>query len=276
VKRTIPIMLVLVAALAAAFVVRASATHHATSSPSPARPSPDSASAAATSPTPPPGTLFDQEFNGPAGAPPDSSAWMYDTGYGWDNGTTRQTYTSAPANAAQDGQGDLVITALADPSAQGGHTSARLQSRGTPFHQGTAIIVRAKLDAYQAGAWPAVWTLGQPEDQWPKIGEVDVFEDWYANNSFTPKYRVHTANSTDADTEYTGVDPTQWHVYEARWVGSSMLFSVDGKQVGSLPYNATAASSVLLNIAVGGLGGTPATPWHPFRLFVDYLRIVPA
>lgn len=243
--------------------------------PSSDRSTPSSRPGTTADPTPtPPDALFDDEFDGPAGAAPDPLSWSYDTGYGWDNGTTSETYTAGRANSALDGQGHLVITALADPSAQGGHTSARLQSRATWFRPGTAVLVRLRTDAYEPGAWPAAWTLGEPEAQWPRTGEVDVFEDWWEKGSFTPQYHVHTATS-DAGAPYAGVDPTQWHVYEARWTGGTMAFLLDGRLLATERYDARASSDLLLNVAVGGVGGTPAAPWHPFRMYVDYIRVVP-
>ncbi|WP_152617475.1 glycoside hydrolase family 16 protein [Phaeacidiphilus oryzae] len=226
---------------------------------------------------PPADALFDDEFSGPAGAAP-SSRWDYDTGYGWDDGRTRQTYTSSRQNSALDGEGHLVITARADASVRGGHTSARLQTAGTPFRRGTEIQIRARTSPVEVGAWPAAWTLGEPESDWPAVGEVDVLENWPSDPvhpSFTPHFAYHTGSSKDGG-QYAGVDPTRWHVYQARWTGGRMEFLVDGRPVATEPYAATARATVVLNVAVGYVGGPPAVPWKDFRMEVDYVRVVPA
>src|SRR5579864_1679050 len=74
--------------------------------------------------------VWSDEFNGPAGTLPDPANWNYDLGNnnGWGNGEA-EVYTNSPNNVFQDGQGNLVIRAIRDPS--GNYTSARLQT-GSP------------------------------------------------------------------------------------------------------------------------------------------------
>src|SRR5712692_10814130 len=73
--------------------------------------------------------IWSDEFNGPAGAPPDPAKWNYDLGGGgWGNGEA-EIYTNSPNNVFQDGQGHLVIRAIRDAS--GNYTdrkSTRLNS----------------------------------------------------------------------------------------------------------------------------------------------------
>ena len=59
---------------------------------------------------------WSDEFDGPAGAPPDPETWGYDLGdgstagiVGWGN-NEREYYTDSPENAATDGEGHLLIT----------------------------------------------------------------------------------------------------------------------------------------------------------------------
>ena len=54
--------------------------------------------------------LWNDEFDAPKGTPPDPAKWRYDLGgKGWGN-QEYQYYTDDPENAAQDGEGNLVIT----------------------------------------------------------------------------------------------------------------------------------------------------------------------
>src|SRR5258707_15833339 len=73
--------------------------------------------------------VWSDEFNDPAGTPPDPSKWNYDLGGGgWGNGEA-EVYTNSPQNVFQDGKGRLVIRAIRDAS--GKFTSTRLQT-GSP------------------------------------------------------------------------------------------------------------------------------------------------
>src|SRR5437870_179565 len=73
--------------------------------------------------------VWNDEFNGPVGSPPDPSKWNYDLGGGgWGNGEA-EVYTNSSQNAFLDGKGNLVIRAISDSS--GNYSSARLQT-GSP------------------------------------------------------------------------------------------------------------------------------------------------
>src|ERR1700678_2096017 len=73
--------------------------------------------------------VFTDEFNGPAGAPPDPSKWNHETGR-WTDNNELETYTDSTANAYLDGQGHLVIKALKAAGGHGGYTSGRASTHG--------------------------------------------------------------------------------------------------------------------------------------------------
>ena len=61
------------------------------------------------------GPVWQDEFDGPAGATYDRTKWAPDTGgHGFGN-RERQFHTSRRENVALDGKGHLVITARAEP-----------------------------------------------------------------------------------------------------------------------------------------------------------------
>src|SRR5438874_11345573 len=131
--------------------------------------------------------LWSDEFNDPAGTPPDPAKWNYDLGGGgWGNGEA-ETYTNSPQNVFQDGKGNLVIRAIRDSS--GAYSSARLQtgSPGASTHtadvswQYGRIVARIKLPFGQ-GVWPAFWMLGENIGTagWPACGEIDIMENFGA------------------------------------------------------------------------------------------------
>jgi len=259
--------------------------------------------------------VWSDEFNGPAGTPPDPNNWNYDTGhgnpYGWGNGEL-ENYTSSTSNAFQDGNGNLVIRAIRDSS--GNYTSARLQT-GPGASQGTAnlswtyglVEARIKLPPTSLGVWPAFWMMGENITTvgWPWCGEVDIMENFgafYNNASINngtahgPVTPVGSGNYSDysAGGHYTlPLGETvydDYHVYAIQWSQDSVAFYVDG----ALYYTATpsvlaagqtwefnAPFFILLNLAIGGpttFLGTP-DPNAPFPnqdMLVDYVRVYQA
>lgn len=138
--------------------------------------------------------VWGDEFNGPAGSPPNSANWLYDlgTGYGcaqcpsqWGTGEV-ETMTNSTDNVYLDGAGDLAIRPLRDAS--GNWTSGRIETQRSDFAAPTngemAVEASIKLPSVSgadaAGYWPAFWMLGsgfRPDHTgWPGIGEVDIME----------------------------------------------------------------------------------------------------
>jgi len=256
--------------------------------------------------------VWSDEFNGPAGSPPDPTKWDYDIGhgnpYGWGNGEL-EDYTNATANAFQDGNGNLVIRAIRDSS--GNFTSARLQTGSPGASTQTAdnkwqyglIEARIKLPPTNHGVWPAFWMLGE-NNGWPWCGELDIMENFgtYSNvndasiNNGTahgPLAPLGSGNYSDysAGGRYTlPLGETvydDYHIYAIQWSVGSVAFYVDG----ALYYTATPSAVpsgewvfdngpayILLNLAIGGSStflGTP-DPNSPFPnadMLVDYVRV---
>src|SRR5438067_1166288 len=83
--------------------------------------------------------VWSDEFNGPAGSTVDGTKWTFETGNGsngWGNHEL-EFYTSSTKNAAMDGAGNLVITAVKETLApryrcwygQCQYTSARIKTQ---------------------------------------------------------------------------------------------------------------------------------------------------
>jgi beta-glucanase (GH16 family) len=217
--------------------------------------------------------VFNDEFNGAAGSQPDPAKWEQQTGCEWGGGAEDQCYTDGGRNARLNGAGQLVITARREDYNGYRYTSARLMSKQS--HAKGRVQVRAKMSGWQSGAWPAIWTLGQPEALWPRHGELDLMENGLNGSRWRPEYHVHTETSGEGG-EYA-IDPSQWHVYEVRWspgTAAKASFYVDGRLVKTLPYAvpANSPSTVLLNIAVGSYAGTP-DPALNSTMTIDYVRV---
>ena len=246
--------------------------------------------------------VWSDEFNGPAGSPPDPKNWNYDLGGGgWGNNEV-ETYTNSPNNVFQDGQGNLVIRAIRDAS--GNYTSARLQTGSPTASTHTAdgnwqygrIEARIKLP-FGKGVWPAFWMLGENIGtvNWPACGEVDIMENFgtFSNNISTNNGTAHGPGYSNNGLGSHVTLPfgekvsDDYHVYAVEWSQDSVQWFVDN--VGY--YKLTPASLgngqqwvfnqpffLLLNLAIGGpktFLGTPDpnAPFPPQDMLVDYVRV---
>jgi beta-glucanase (GH16 family) len=250
----------------------------------------------APTPTTPSGdwTLsWSDEFDGAAGTSPDAGKWFIETGGNFPNNEL-EAYTARPSNVAQDGNGNLVITARAETftgadSITRNYTSARLNTSGRfePTHgkfDGRMRIPRGK------GIWPAFWLLGANIGQvgWPSCGEIDIMENignepqriigslhgpgFFGGNSKSASY---TAGAPFAD---------DFHVYGVEWETNAIRWYVDGNLYQTrTPADLGAGQTwafehsffIILNVAVGGdwPGSPDATTSFPQQMAIDYVRV---
>jgi len=250
--------------------------------------------------------VWSDEFNAPAGMPPDPAKWNYDLGGGGWGNYEIETYTNSTANVFHDGNGNLVIRAIRD--AAGNYTSARLQTGGSGASTHTTdlswqfgrIEARIKLPFGQ-GVWPAFWMLGENIGTagWPTCGEVDIMENFgtYHNN-------LAINNGTAHGPGYSGTNgigktltlpsgetvESDFHIYGIEWSPDSVEWFVDHARYfkltpASLPRNTrwvfNAPFFILLNLAIGGpktFLGTPSpnAPFPPQDMLIDYVRVYQA
>lgn len=230
----------------------------------------------------------------------DTSKWFHQTqlpaGGNWFNGE-EQHYTNKLDNSFLE-NGFLKIVAkkeiFNDQGETKNYTSARLNSKYA-FTYGR-IDARAKLPSGN-GTWPAIWTLGQNiieegaywssqygDTFWPYCGEIDVMEHW-GNNPGVIHGSLHTGSSSGA-TVNTGKTtiPTvsdSFHVYSMNWSPNQISFMVDGeiyytynpttKNLNTWPY--FEPQFMLLNIAMGGIGGAIDPNFTESTMEIDYVRV---
>lgn len=245
--------------------------------------------------------VFNDNFAGPLGAPPNAENWTYQTD------TTAgevETYTESRANSYLDGQGHLVIAAEKIGSKV---TSARLVTRGLQMFDTGTWTFRAKFET-MPGTWPAIWLLGQQSQDWPNCGEIDLME-WYGNGlGWAATTTVHTGSNPPGTPGNNAVDhsiyapltpPTtrvnitdgQFHTYQvkltpdARFPGTGiqkLAFYLDGViywtcsqgELPDWPFIKGNNLYMLLNIAVGGDGGgTVPADFTSAKMTVDYARV---
>ena len=247
---------------------------------------------------------WSDEFNAGAGTSPNTANWTYDlgnSGFGTPEiedycapGSNATPCVASQPNAFQDGNGNLVITAIRNSSGQ--WTSARLKTQGIKQFQYGRIEARMKLPVGD-GFWPAFWMLGADinSDPWPGCGEQDIME-WV--QSYTPT----TTSSTVHGPGYSGangigaqhifpnggrVDDGNYHVYGVIWNPNSMQYYRDSPSNVFLTVTSATIPAgdkwvfnnpffILLNLAIGD-GGFPgstdsSTP-STATMLVDYVRV---
>lgn len=240
--------------------------------------------------------IWSDEFNLPAGSGPDPAKWSFDLGVGnppgWGNNEL-ETYTDSRSNSvivadplALDGK----ALALRAQAANGGYTSARIQTQSTFSVEYGRLECRARVPT-GVGLWPAFWALGSDiaTAGWPACGEIDVMEwvgqlpDQIAGSLNLPAYNGATALTADYVLA-SGAFSDAYHVFAVDWYPGEFVFSVDGtvyevQKQSSLPAGSAWPYSqpffLLLNLAVGGNWPGPpnAETVFPQDFRVDYVRI---
>jgi beta-glucanase (GH16 family) len=256
-------------------------------------------------PTPPTGPItwtlaWSDEFDGPAGTPPDPATWGYDLGdgsvvglTGWGNNEL-QSYTASPENAAMDGEGNLVITVRrADGSERCyygpcEYTSARLLTRDRYEFQYGRIEARIKVPG-ASGLWPAFWMLGNDLEQvgWPESGEIDIMEfvgrrpNEVLGTIHGPGYSGSSGFTGAVDLGKPVAD--DFHTFSIDWWPGAITWRLDGEVFHEARPSDVAPNRwvfdhpffMILNVAVGGnLGGPVAADIPlPQSMVVDYVRL---
>ncbi|WP_051215520.1 ricin-type beta-trefoil lectin domain protein [Granulicoccus phenolivorans] len=237
---------------------------------------------------------WSDEFDGPAGTPPDPTKWVNDVGgNGWGNNEL-QYYTAGGTNAALDGAGNLVIEARADAAGLACYhdpcrfTSARLKTAGTFGQQYGRVEARIQVP-HGAGLWPAMWMLGDDivVHPWPASGEIDVMEH-VGDQPRMARGSAHGpgfSRTASINFDHHGDRPLAegFHTYAVDWTADQLIWSVDDEPYGVLRRGDLTTDQqwvfdkpyfLLLNLAVGGdWPGPPDEKALPARMLVDYVRV---
>jgi beta-glucanase (GH16 family) len=229
-----------------------------------------------------PSYIFEDEFDGPAGAAPDYSKW---TVFNWDENVTPPIvghWRDDRRNVFLDGNSNLVIRATQEFDQ---YYSGKIQSlwKGGIGHTWEA---RIKFNCLTPGCWPAFWLVN--EEPRPD-GEVDVVE-WYGNGRWAPGSTVHARSDgkTWAGRDIPELVDGAWHNWRCRWDDTGFRFWRDYVN-GAKPYLTVPATpikgvwpfnqpdylmSMLFSLAVGGPGGGDQNAGtFPADMLIDWIRV---
>jgi len=242
--------------------------------------------------------VWSDEFSGTG--PISSDLWFHQTqlpaGGSWFN-NEQQHYTNRIENSSV-ANGFLKIVAKKESFTNQGftkqYTSARLNSKFA-FTYGR-VDARAKLPT-GAGTWPAIWMLGKNINEpggffssqfgttnWPATGEIDIMEHW-GNNPNVIHGSIHTTSSSGSTINTKTINVSQvsttFHIYSIIWDEEKIQFLVD--DVPFYTYNPTIKNAstwpfdkpqyLLLNIAMGGVGGAIDPAFTQSSMEIDYVRV---
>jgi len=243
---------------------------------------------------------WSDEFNGPAGSAVDGTKWVAEVGNGsngWGN-HQREYNTNSTKNAAMDGAGNLVITAIKETLGKKyrcwygecQYTSARLKTQGR-FEQAYGRFEARIRVPYGQGIWPAFWMLGNNIQTagWPNCGEIDIMEH-IGREPYTVYGTIHGpgysgASGIGAPYTLTSARFTDdFHVFAVEWEPNQIRWYVDGnlyqtRTPADLPTGSAWVFDhphfLILNLAVGGYwpGDPDSTTVFPQKMYVDYVRV---
>lgn len=183
------------------------------------------------------------------------------------------------------------------------YTSTSLSTRNSFVFKYGRLEVRAKIPVI-SGSWPAIWLLGNKWD-WPQCGEIDVMEFYISNGR--PSILANACWGSDQRwkavwntkiipfTHFLSKDSdwaNQFHLWRMDWDSKFIRIYLDGELLNEIDLSQTQnrgyggnaenpfsndvndfGAYILLNLAIGGNGGTPDDSRFPLRYFVDYVRV---
>lgn len=248
--------------------------------------------------------IWSDEFNGAAGAAPNSANWTPDLGDGCNNpagcgwGNNEAQAYAACANK-QDGNGSMLITAStsagdATCTSNKTWTSGKFTSYGKKHFTYGYFEARLKMPT-GGGTWPAFWTLGTNINtvSWPSCGELDIME-FAGNNPFVNTSAAHYKD-VNGNHDYkmgalnNSVGLAQgYHNYGMLWTPTEVTMYIDDRQVFNVKKSDTGLTNwpfgpnaqgvapkmyVIFNLAMGGsYGGGIANNFNKASFSIDYFR----
>ena len=234
--------------------------------------------------------VWEEQFDGPAGQPPNTERWTYDIGTDWGNAQLEYD-TDRVENVSLDGNGNLAITARQEEYSGSEYTSGRIHTGKSFDHAFGRFEARIRLPEGR-GIWPAFWLLGSNfEDAgWPDCGEIDILEyrgqeprivhgslhgpGYSAGNAVTGRYVLPSGERFDDGFRVFAVE---WELDRITWIVDDIRYQTVTSA--DLPTGARWVFDhpffIILNVAVGGhfVGPPDETTPFPQTMLVDWVRV---
>lgn len=234
--------------------------------------------------------VFSDEFNAADGTQPVNSKWMRCQR----QGATWNRWLSDSKEVIYQQGGDLVARAIPNPDRSsdnvpmitGGIKSYRLFG----FTYG---YIEARIFSNPwTGNFPAFWMM--PENQsagWPDCGEIDIWETIDAQNrswhTVHSNWTYDLGQKNNPKSSYdVAVDLSCYHTYGLEWDETSLVWFVDGKEVGRYEKSIDASQlaqgqwpfdkhfHIILNQSVGnGSWAANADVNHVYETRFDWVRV---
>lgn len=234
--------------------------------------------------------VFSDEFDQPDGSAPDPSKW---TSSARQRATWNRWVSDVP-EVAHIKDGALLCRAIPNPDTSedgAAMLTGAQETRGKFSFTYGKVEVRLKTNLH-AGNFPAAWMMPQPPaDGWPRGGEIDIFESidaqptaYHTVHSHWTYDLGHRSEPTSSFNEQVSVE--QWHVYGLEWFEDLIVWTVDGKIVGTYAKSTDAAALengqwpfdhpfyLILNQSVGdGSWAKAADTSFTYDTYFDYVRV---
>ena len=234
--------------------------------------------------------VFSDEFNAEDYSQPLDEKWMRCQRYG----STWNRWLSDSEEVVYLQGGALVTRAIPNPDQTADPvpmiTGGIKSNRRFGFTYG---YVEARiLSNPWTGHFPAFWMM--PEDQsagWPDCGEIDIWEaidtDGRSYHTIHSNWTYDLGNKNNPQSSFnTGVSYDRYHTYGLKWDEKTLIWYVDGKEVGR--YNKSTNASqlnqgqwpfdkhfhLILNQSVGnGSWAKDADVSHTYETRFDWVRV---
>ena len=237
--------------------------------------------------------VFSDEFNAGDYSQPLDEKWMRCQRYG----ATWNRWLSDSKEVVYLQGGDLVTRAIPNPDQESDPVpmiTGGIKSHGRFGFTYGYVEARILSNAW-VGHFPAFWMM--PEDQsagWPDCGEIDIWEaidtDGRSYHTIHSNWTYDLGNKNNPQSSFnTGVTYDRYHTFGLKWDENSLVWYVDGKEVGRYNKSANVAQlnqgqwpfdkhfHLILNQSVGnGSWAKNADVNHVYETRFDWVRVYQA